>query len=102
MADLNIPEDLQNWHNVAVRERTSDIKHIYTAEDCIALIERIATAEAEVAQLKADLSAEMQEAYRIIKQYVEDGQRFTFNDNEARVWLSTHGEYAPKKAGENG
>ena len=49
----NVPEDLQNWYNVAVRERTSDIKHIYTAEDCITLIERIATAEQEAATLRA-------------------------------------------------
>lgn len=52
MSEMQIPEDLQNWYNVAVRERTSDIKRRYTAEDCILLIERIARAEADNA--KAD------------------------------------------------
>ena len=52
--ELVIPEDLQNWYNIARRERTSDIKHVYGAEDCIVLIERIARAEARVRELKAE------------------------------------------------
>lgn len=41
-----IAEDLQNWYNVCIRERTSGIKRHYSAEDCIMLIERTSQAEA--------------------------------------------------------
>lgn len=47
---VKIVEDLQNWYSVALRERISDIKHIYTAEDCITLIGRVSRAEAQVAE----------------------------------------------------
>lgn len=47
MSEHKIPEDLEHWYKAAIRERASDIKHIYNAEDCILLIERIAKLEAE-------------------------------------------------------
>src|ERR1700733_6845834 len=79
-----IPEDLKHWHDMLLGERSSDIKHLHSAEDLIELIERIAKLteqlaecqqqcmmlSAREAQIEAETIAPLREEIRKLKELI--------------------------------
>jgi len=85
-----IPEDLQTWNEILLRERNSDIKHRIDPEEVIPLIERISRAEdalvtlakqhaasgVRIAQLQAERDA-LREALKLYEATAADEMKYS-------------------------